>query len=833
MGVRHYQVFQTWATSSGRKVILGVLMVVGNFGWTAVLGQKSAVSPRSSSQLIRPIGALYAPSHNGIKAVTARLAENAGPGSPFIGFLGTAGMFQQQEPTVTTGAASSITATTVTIAGSVNPNGADTHMVFVYGTSSTLSGASSTTSVDLGAGTTAVGVSANLTGLTAGTTYYFQVQATNSAGTANGTINSFFTTPSTATPPTATTGAASSITTTTAVIGGTVNPNSGDTHMVFAYGTSSTLSGASSTTSVDLGAGTTAIGISANLTGLTAGTKYYYQVRSTNSVGSANGAISSFTTSSPLPTSYEFIPVAPCRIADTRNANGPFGGPELGSSTTRTFEIPQSSCGIPSTAAAYSLNVTVVPDNGLGYLTIWPAGESQPLVSTLNSPDGRIKANAAIVPAGSEGGVSVYVTNNTNFVLDIDGYFVPAGSSPSALTFYPVAPCRVVDTRNAAGPLGGPFIGAKSSRNFPVPSSSCGIPTTASAFSLNVTAVPHKALGYLTTWPTGVAQPLVSTLNSPKGQAVANAAIVPAGNGGNVSVYVTDDSDVVLDINGYFAPPGPGGLSLYTVAPCRAKDTRNGTGAFSGVLTADIENSTCAPPSTAQGYVMNATVVPPGSLGYLTLWPDGQTQPVVSTLNAGDGAITSNMAIVPTSNGSIDAYAHNPTNLILDISSYFALCPTCAKTGWAGQVICAKSVAGPNYRNNETQTWTVAPGTFQQPTGQTIYPTQWVSTGSGSTASQTWVINASGNAQLTVFPNVAGINFARYSSEISVFNGYMSTPPPNYTDYEYQWLAFGNSDPNATSVQGSSTTTSVACDSPVQPGGSSCTVTCSWNFNKQ
>ena len=57
---------------------------------------------------------------------------------------------------------------------------------------------------------------------------------------------------------------------------------------------------------------------------------------------------------------------------------------------------------------------------------------------------------------------------------------------------------------------------------------------------------------------------------------------------------------------------------------------------------------------------------------YLTLWPNGEGQPTVSTLNARDGFITSNMAIVPTNNGSIDAYAGGFTQLILDISSYFA-----------------------------------------------------------------------------------------------------------------------------------------------------------------
>ena len=56
----------------------------------------------------------------------------------------------------------------------------------------------------------------------------------------------------------------------------------------------------------------------------------------------------------------------------------------------------------------------------------------------------------------------------------------------------------------------------------------------------------------------------------------------------------------------------------------------------------------CGPPSNAEAYIFNATVVPPGRMPYLTLWPDGEGQPTVSTLNAFDGFITSNMAIVPT-----------------------------------------------------------------------------------------------------------------------------------------------------------------------------------------
>ena len=129
----------------------------------------------------------------------------------------------------------------------------------------------------------------------------------------------------------------------------------------------------------------------------------------------------------------------------------------------------------------------------------------------------------------------------------------------------------------------------------------------------------------------------------------------------------------MIDINGYFAPMGTGGLSLYGVSPCRVVDTRQPAGSPPITsLNVAVSASGCGIPANAQADVMSVAVVPPASLGYLTLWPQGQTRPVVSTLNALDGAITSNMAIVPTTNGSISAFASNPTHLIIDISGYFA-----------------------------------------------------------------------------------------------------------------------------------------------------------------
>jgi hypothetical protein len=102
----------------------------------------------------------------------------------------------------------------------------------------------------------------------------------------------------------------------------------------------------------------------------------------------------------------------------------------MSAGSTGEFDISQSACGIPSNALAYSLDVTVVPNAGLGYLTIWPSGEAQPLVSTLKSYDGRVKANLAMVPGGTNGGVSVYASDATNVVLDIEGYSFPPEAAP-------------------------------------------------------------------------------------------------------------------------------------------------------------------------------------------------------------------------------------------------------------------------------------------------------------------------------------------------------------------------------------------------------------------
>ena len=386
----------------------------------------------------------------------------------------------------------------------------------------------------------------------------------------------------------------------------------------------------------------------------------------------------------------EFFPVTPCRLADTRVSSfqSGFGPPSMTAGQTRTFAIPSNSaCGIPSTAAAYSLNVTVVTQGYLGFLTIWPAGQSMPNVSTLNSysNSSTTVANAAIVPAGTNGAINIYVTDATDVILDINGYFALPLST--GLEFYPVTPCRLVDTRVATfqSGFGPPSMTAGMVRTFPIPSNSaCGIPATASAYSLNVTAVPQETLGFLSIWPTGQPLPNVSTLNVYNaGTVVANAAIVPAGTNGAVNTYVTDATDLVIDIDGYFGPATANGLSFYPATPCRVADTR--VASFPSNLgppsmgagtqrSFPVTAGTCGIPYGAGAYSFNFTAVPHApQLRIFIAWPTGVAEPNVSTMNSYNGSVVANAAIVQAGvNGAISIFVTDLSDVFFDVNGYFA-----------------------------------------------------------------------------------------------------------------------------------------------------------------
>ena len=175
------------------------------------------------------------------------------------------------------------------------------------------------------------------------------------------------------------------------------------------------------------------------------------------------------------------------------------------------------------------------------------------MVSTLNDLTGTVVANAAILRAGTGGAFNAFVTDQTHMIVDLNGYFAPPGQ-PGALTFYPLPPCRIFDTRNPNGPFGGPGVQADATRAFTVTASSCNVPAAAQAYVTNATVVPSGVFGFLTLWAEGQNRPTVSTLNAIDGALTSNASIIPASGSGGINVYTSNSAHLLLDISGYFAP---------------------------------------------------------------------------------------------------------------------------------------------------------------------------------------------------------------------------------------------------------------------------------------
>jgi hypothetical protein len=123
-----------------------------------------------------------------------------------------------------------------------------------------------------------------------------------------------------------------------------------------------------------------------------------------------------------------FFTLTPCRVADTRDAAGPSGGPALGANASRLFPV-SGLCGIPSSATAVAFNVTVVDETDYGDLRIYPAGGGLPGSSTINFTANRVRANNAVIPLGTGGQIGVTCdmpagsTGRTHLVLDVAGYF--------------------------------------------------------------------------------------------------------------------------------------------------------------------------------------------------------------------------------------------------------------------------------------------------------------------------------------------------------------------------------------------------------------------------
>jgi hypothetical protein len=136
---------------------------------------------------------------------------------------------------------------------------------------------------------------------------------------------------------------------------------------------------------------------------------------------------------------------------------------------------------------------------------------------------------------------------------------LPASANP--LVFVAMPPCRIVDTRAGqgfTGAFGPPSLVAGAIRTFPILSNTtCPIPAIAQAYSFEISVVPPGPLAYITAFPTGEPSPVAAiAVESPLGYLVSNTGIIPAGTNGSVDVYATNATDIVIDINGYYAAIG-------------------------------------------------------------------------------------------------------------------------------------------------------------------------------------------------------------------------------------------------------------------------------------
>lgn len=155
----------------------------------------------------------------------------------------------------------------------------------------------------------------------------------------------------------------------------------------------------------------------------------------------------SMASAAPLTAPLTFVGITPCRIIDTRASQGftgQFGPPSLVANASRTFQITGTTtgtptqCGIPDSAVAISVNFTVTGFAGAGDIRVYPAGGTMPLASILNYQLENI-ANATTVPLGPSGGghngIAVQAdATATDFIADVNGYYVPSGTLASGQT---------------------------------------------------------------------------------------------------------------------------------------------------------------------------------------------------------------------------------------------------------------------------------------------------------------------------------------------------------------------------------------------------------------
>jgi hypothetical protein len=347
-----------------------------------------------------------------------------------------------------------------------------------------------------------------------------------------------------------------------------------------------------------------------------------------------------------------YHPVSPKRLLDTRNVGGaiPAGG-------TRTLSLGT----VPGTALLFNLTATGATTTG--FLTVYPSDQPAPVTTASNLlyRSGRSIANLVAVPLGANKGIIIRNggTAPVHAVVDMSGYYTPATVAGS--TYHPFTPTRFLDTRTVPAD---PFLPGEL-RLLTVAGRS-GVPTSASAIAVNVTAVAATASGYLNVFPgSSQTEPLTSTVNFPAGRTVPNLTVVPlGGTPGKIAVvnHSQGNTHVVLDLLGYFTNDDSGS-TFHPLVITRTLDTRFGVGATQGTvapkgsITLQVSGRTGVPANGATLVALNVAVINPTAGGYLLAYPEDVGKPTASTVNFVANENASNLTLLRLpSSGRVTIY---------------------------------------------------------------------------------------------------------------------------------------------------------------------------------
>jgi hypothetical protein len=312
--------------------------------------------------------------------------------------------------------------------------------------------------------------------------------------------------------------------------------------------------------------------------------------------------------------------------------------------------------GVPMGAATALLNVTAIAPVGAGFMTMFPCGQAAPQASNVNFRNGQTIPNAAVVKLDTFGRVCVYTSATAGLLVDVNGY-TPASSDITALN-----PYRLYDSRSSAG------VGQPGSVTYIKVTGVGGVPATAAAALLNVTAVSAAAAGYMTVFPCGTPVPDTSNLNYAAGQTIANAVLARLGVGGLVCVYTSAAAGLLVDVNASV----PLGSGLAAVDPFRLHDTRTGAGALAaGSITQVVVAGRGGVAADATTAVLNVTVISAQEPGFATVFPCGAAVPQASNLNFDTGDTIPNAVVAKIGEGgAVCVYTSAAAGLLVDVNGY-------------------------------------------------------------------------------------------------------------------------------------------------------------------